>query len=72
LVQVRVREPEQRTALRQYTEAAARQGAVERPSDRLVAGLVLGTEAFARRLRQHTRGNVREQHQLKALGGGVS
>jgi REP element-mobilizing transposase RayT len=65
-------ESERRAALRQYTEAAVRQGAVERPWDRLVAGLVLGTEAFARRLRQQTRGNVREQHQLKALGGGVS
>src|SRR5438105_329404 len=35
-----------RTALREYTEQPVRQGAIERPWDRLVAGVVLGTEAF--------------------------
>jgi hypothetical protein len=33
----------------------------------LVAGLVLGTEAFARRLSQEARGNPREQAQMKRL-----
>ncbi|HEV2210908.1 MAG TPA: transposase [Verrucomicrobiae bacterium] len=63
---------QRRAALRQYTEQPLRQGTVERPWDRLVAGLVLGTEAFARRLRQENRGNKREQWQLKALAGRVA
>lgn len=58
---------ERRAALREYTEQALRQGTVERPWDRLVAGLVLGSEAFARRLREGLRGNSREQSSLKKL-----
>jgi putative transposase len=58
---------ERRAALREYTERAVREGAVERPWDRLVAGMVLGTEAFARRLRREIGGNAREQVQLKGL-----
>jgi putative transposase len=58
---------ERQAALRQYTEQAVRQGAVERPWDRLVAGLVLGTEVFARRLRREARGNARKQRQLRVL-----
>jgi putative transposase len=54
-------EPERQAALREYTEQAVRQGAVERPWERLVAGLVLGTQAFAQRLRREARGNAREQ-----------
>jgi hypothetical protein len=57
--------------LREYTEQAVRQGAVESPWGRLVAGLVLGTEAFARRLRQQARGNPREQSSLKSLSARV-
>jgi REP element-mobilizing transposase RayT len=60
-------EHEEKEALREYTEQAVRQGAVERPWDRLVAGIVLGSEAFAQRLRQKLRGNPREQAPLKAL-----
>jgi hypothetical protein len=46
---------------------------VERPWDRLVAGLVLGTEAFARSLRQKAGGNSREQQaQIKRLGRPVA
>lgn len=56
-----------RAALRDYTEAPVRQGALARPWDRLVAGLVLGSEAFARQLRRQSRGNAREQRQLRAL-----
>jgi hypothetical protein len=44
-----------------------RQGALERPWDRLIAGLVLGTEASAQRLRRHVRANPREQVQFKGL-----
>jgi len=58
---------ERRAALRRYTEQAVRQGMIERPWDRLVAGLVLGTEAFAEGLRRQMRGNPREQAQLKRL-----
>jgi putative transposase len=65
-------EPERRAALRNYTEQAVRQGGVERPWDRLVEGLVLGTEAFARRLRRQIRGHAREQAQLKGLVWPVS
>ncbi len=64
---------ERRAALREYTEEAVRQGQVERPWARLVAGLVLGTEAFARRLRRRTTGSTREQPMLRKLeGGGLS
>jgi putative transposase len=62
---------ERRAALREYTEQAVRQGTVERPWDRLVAGLVLGTEAFARRLQKKARGNLREQPALRRLSRGV-
>ena len=63
---------ERRAALRQYTEQALRQGAIERPWDRLIAGLVLGTEEFAQKLRRSIGGNAREQRQLKALSRPVS
>ena len=65
-------EAERRAALREYTEQAVRQGGIERPWDRLVAGLVLGTEAFAARLRRQARGNPREQSSLRKLVRGVS
>ena len=65
-------EQERRAALRQYTQAPVRQGALERPWDRLVAGLVLGTESFARKLRQGVGGNLREQPALKRLAGRVT
>ena len=60
-------EQERRQALRDYTEAPLRQGATESPWDRLVGGLVLGSEAFARSLRAGVRGSRREQPQLKRL-----
>ncbi|HXJ76745.1 MAG TPA: transposase [Candidatus Dormibacteraeota bacterium] len=60
-------EAERRAALRQYTEAPVRQGVLERPWDRLVAGLVLGSEAFARRLLQQVRANAREQPAWRKL-----
>ncbi|HEV2394896.1 MAG TPA: hypothetical protein VG146_21305 [Verrucomicrobiae bacterium] len=63
---------ERRAAFRAYTEQPLRQGAIERPWDRLLAGLVLGTEAFARGLRRQIRGNRREQAALKQLAPAVS
>jgi putative transposase len=60
-------EPERRAALRQYTEQAVRQGAMEPLWARLVGGWVLGTEAFAQGLRRQVQGNRREQAPLKAL-----
>ena len=55
-----------------YTERPLRQGLLERPWDRLVAGLVLGSEAFAKELRQGLRGNPREQPAPRALAGRLS
>ena len=60
-------ETDRRAALRQYTEQPVRQGVLERPWDRLVAGIALGSEAFARRLRQGLRANRREQAQARKL-----
>jgi hypothetical protein len=59
---------ERRAALRHYTEEAVRQGELEGPWHRLVAGIVLGSEAFARRVRRGLKGNVREQRELQQLG----
>lgn len=60
-------ESERRAALRQYTEEPVRQGGIERPWDRLVGGLVLGTESFARRLLRQVRVNKREQAAVRRL-----
>jgi putative transposase len=61
-----------REAFRQYTEQPVRQGQLERPWDRLVAGLVLGSEAFARSLCRKIRGNAREQVELRKLAGRIT
>jgi hypothetical protein len=45
-------ERERRAALREYTEAPVRQGTIERPWDRLVAGLAM--TRFTKRLEQTT------------------
>lgn len=58
---------EQRAALRQYTEGPLRQGVIEPPWERLVGGLVLGSEAFAKRSLEAVRGNLREQTELRRL-----
>ena len=62
------REGARRAALREYTEQGARQGVIESPWERLVDGIVLGSQAFAQRLRQQTRGNPREQPPLREAG----
>jgi REP element-mobilizing transposase RayT len=51
----------------EYTEQPVRQGVLERPWDRLVGGLVLGSEAFARQLRKKLPANEREQRALRNL-----
>jgi putative transposase len=63
---------ERRAAVRQYTETPARQGVIESPWERLIAGLILGTEVFAQELRRELRGNLREHTALRQLKGGVS
>ncbi len=63
---------ERQAALREYTEQPVRQGQLESPWERLIAGLILGTEAFAQQLRLELRGNVREQTALRKLRRGVN
>ena len=53
-------------ALRAYTQAAVRQGALEPPWARQVDRVVLGSAAFAQRLRREARGNGREQKFLRS------
>ena len=65
-------ESERRAALRQYTEQPILQGTLECPWDRLVAGLVLGTEAFARSLKPGLRIKEREQRQARKLARPVA
>ena len=63
---------ERQAALREYTEEAVREGLLERPWDRLIGGVVLGSKAFAQRLRAKVRGNLREQPMLRRLGRAVT
>ncbi len=65
-------EAEKRKALRDYTEEPLREGVVESPWDRLIGGLVLGSEAFARSVRMAARGSRREQPQMRRLERPVS
>lgn len=65
-------EAERSKALRAYTEEPLRQGVVESPWTRLVGGLVLGSERFARSLRMGARGSRREQPQMKRLEAPVT
>jgi hypothetical protein len=52
---------------REYVEAALRAGFPETPWDRLSAGLVIGGDAFVKRVRQTARGDEREQKSLRYL-----
>lgn len=58
---------EQRRALIAYTEDPLREGHVERPWDRLVAGVVLGDEGAARKLLKGIRANRVEQTPARRL-----
>ena len=51
-------------ARRAYTEGALLQGGIEPLQERVVDGLVLGSPAFAQRLRREACGNAREQKAL--------
>ena len=59
---------ERQAALRAYTELAIREGLAESPWERLIGGAILGTETFAREVRQKLKGNRREQPGLGKLG----
>ena len=63
---------EQQAALRDYTEGAVKQGGVEPPWQRLVNGMVLGSDAFARQLRRRAQGDPREQQSLRSAASPVS
>ena len=63
---------ERRAAMRAYTEEAVREGLPERPWERLIGGVVLGSEAFAKGLRKGLKANQREQKGVLALNKGVS
>ena len=56
---------ERQAALRAYTESAIRQGLSASPWERLIGGVILGTEAFARQVGQVLKGNRREQAGMK-------
>jgi len=58
---------EQRRALREYTEAPIRQGHLESPWERLVAGLVLGEEEAALRILKGLRTHRTEQTPVRRL-----
>ena len=60
-----ITEAEQQAALRQYTEGAVLQGGIEPPWNRLIDGMVLGSDSFAQQLRRAARGNSREQQPLR-------
>ncbi len=56
---------QQREALRKYTEDPVREGIVESPWERLIGGVILGSEEFAAQLRDRVKGSRREQKSLK-------
>ena len=62
---------ERQVAVRSYTEEAVREGLLERPWDRLIGGVVLGSEEYARKLYKKVKGNVREQPSLRRVGQSV-
>jgi hypothetical protein len=63
---------EERAALRAYTESAAREGLPERPWERLIGGVILGSESFARAVRAKLQPDEREQPGARQLRGRVS
>jgi putative transposase len=63
---------EKRTALRAYTESAVREGLPERPWERLIGGVILGSERFARAVRAKLQPDEREQPGARQLSGRVN
>ena len=53
--------------LRQYTQGPLRQGVIERPWDRLVGGLALGSAAFAKQLVGGVGGSRGKQKEVRRL-----
>ena len=62
---------ERRRALRAYTEEAVREGRLASPWEDLVAGVVLGSEEFAREAMKGVRLDQREQRAVQALEGRI-
>jgi REP element-mobilizing transposase RayT len=62
---------ERRAALRGYSEQAVRQGLPERPWERLIGGVVLGTQAFAQRLGKGLKSGLREHPGASKLRRGL-
>jgi REP element-mobilizing transposase RayT len=63
---------ERRAALRAYTESAVREGLPERPWERVIGGVVLGSESFVRELAAKLRVDGREQPGVRQLHAPVS
>ena len=62
---------EQRRALQGFTEEPIRQGVLESPWGRLVAGMILGDEAEALRVLRKAGGNPKEQTAVRRAGAGT-
>jgi putative transposase len=58
-------------AIRKFTEDAVREGITRSPWETLVAGLVLGSETFAKHLLEETRKDEREQPSARLLASRV-
>ena len=63
---------DQKESYRQFVENVLREGGPERPWERLVAGMILGSRAFVDKLSRHLRADVREQPEAKALRPAVN
>src|ERR1041385_2582093 len=57
----------QRQAYKRYVEEALRHGLPESPWERLQAGVVLGSRQFVERIKKSSRGDPREQPQVRWL-----
>jgi hypothetical protein len=62
---------ERQAALRTYTEQAVRQGLPERPWERLIGGVVLGTASFAQQLSKGLKTGLREYRGARKLRRGL-
>ncbi len=62
----------QQEVMRQYVEEPIREGMVESPWDRLVAGVILGSKEFVKKVKGGVKGNRREQKAIRRIEGRVS
>lgn len=58
---------EQKTAYRQYVEREVREGLESNPWEGLVGQILLGSEEFVEGIKEHFKGDAREQKELRAL-----